>query len=111
MELKLIKINRLGEDNSMVRISLEADYGWKDEMHSDVIQITYNGKKREAFITVKLLHPGVGKIADRIIEIITEIDFAARSVKNPPLLILETLAEKLYLRYHEQDARDALSGI
>jgi len=111
MELKLGKINRFGEDNSMVRMSLEADYGWKDDMHSDIIQITYNGKKREAFLTVKLLHPGVGKIADRIIEIVAEIDFTARSVKSPPLLMLETLAEKLYLRYDEHEARAALSGM
>jgi type III secretion system FlhB-like substrate exporter len=111
MELELIKINRHGEDNSMVRMSLEAHYGWKDNMCRDIIQINYNGKKREAFITVKLLHPGAGKIADRIIETVTEIDFTARSVKNPPLLILETLAEKLSLRYNDQEARDALSGI
>jgi type III secretion system FlhB-like substrate exporter len=111
MELKLIKINRHGEDNSMVRMSLEADYGWKDDMYSDIIQLTYNQKKREAFITVKLSHPGVGKIADRIIEIVTEIDFTARSVKNPPLLMLETLAEKLYLKYNDREAREALAGI
>jgi type III secretion system FlhB-like substrate exporter len=111
MELRLIKINRHGEDNALVRISLEADYGWKEDMCKDVIQINYNGKKREAFITVKLLNPGVGKIADRIIEIVTGIDFTARSVKNPPLLILETLAEKLYLHYNDREAREALSGI
>ena len=111
MELRLIKITKHGEDNALVRMFLEADYGWKDNMCRDIIQINYNGKKREAFITVKLLHPGVGKIADRIIEIVTEIDFTARSVKSPPLVILETLAEKLYLQYNDQEARDALSGI
>lgn len=111
MELRLIKIKRHGDDNSMVRISLEADYGWKEDMCRDVIQINYNGKKREAFITVKLLHPGVGQIADRIIEIVTEVDLTARSVANPPLAILETLAEKLNLRYNDRDAREALSGM
>jgi len=111
MELRLIKINRHGDDNTMVRMSLEADYGWNGDMCRDLIQINYNGKKREAFITVKLLNPGVGKIADRIIEIVTGIDFTSRSVKSPPLTILEALTEKLNLQYNDRDAREALSGI
>ena len=111
MELKLIKIYRHGEDNSMVHMSIEANYGWKDDMCKDIIQLNYNGKKREAFITVKLSNPGVGKIADRIIEIITGISYTARSVRNPPLMILEILAEKLYLQYNDQEALEALSEV
>jgi hypothetical protein len=109
MELKLAKIYRHGEDNSMVHLSIEATYGWKGDMRTDIIQINYNGIKREAFITVKLVSPGVGTIVARLVEIITGVNYTARSVKNPPLMILELLAEKIFLQYDEAEVRQALA--
>jgi hypothetical protein len=109
MELKLVKIYRHGEDDSMTHLSIEAAYGWQGVMYRDIIQINYNGKKREAYLTVKLLNPGAGAIAERLIDIITGIDYAANRVANPPLMILEVLAEKIYLKYDEDEVRQALS--
>jgi hypothetical protein len=109
MELVLSKIYRHGEDNSMVHMSIEATYGWKGDMVTDIIQINYNGKKREAFIAAKLLNPGAGKVIEKMIEVIAGINYTARSVKNPPLLILEVLAEKILLQYDEQETRRILS--
>ena len=31
-------------------------------MFRDIIQINYNGKKREAFITARVLNPGAGAV-------------------------------------------------
>ncbi|MBN2160443.1 MAG: hypothetical protein JW807_13700 [Spirochaetes bacterium] len=109
MELVLSKIYRHGEDNSMVHMSVEATYGWKGEMVKDTIQINYNGKKREAFITAKLLNPGVGLILEKMAEVITGVNYAGLSVTNPPLVILEVLAEKILLRYDERNVRRILS--
>jgi hypothetical protein len=109
MELTLNKIYLHGEENAMVHMSIEADYGWKGEMYKDLIQINYNGKKREAFITAKLMNPATGKILDRMIELITGSNYAGRTVKNPPRHIIEVLAEKIYLQYDEEEVRRVLS--
>ncbi|OHD63036.1 MAG: hypothetical protein A2176_09460 [Spirochaetes bacterium RBG_13_51_14] len=111
MELRLTKIYRHGDNNAMVHLSVEANYGWQGDMCKDIIQINYNGKKREAFIAVKLSNQGAGKIVERMIEVITGVDFTARSVKNPLRLILETLAEKMNLRYDPSEVEEALSVI
>jgi hypothetical protein len=105
MELKLLKIYRHGEDNSMVHLSIEAAYGYRGEMCKDIIQINYNGKKREAFITVKVLNPGAGAVIERILEALTTVDISSPRVKNPPLLMLETLAERLNLQYNIEEAK------
>jgi hypothetical protein len=109
MELILSKIQRHGEDDSMIHMSIEAEYGWKGEMYKDHIQLTYNGKKREAFITAKVLNPGAGMIVERMYELIAGTHYTSRTVKNPPLLIIEALAEKIYLKYNEEEVRRVLS--
>lgn len=109
MELTLSKIQRHGEDDSTVLMSIEAEYGWKGEMYRDNIQLTYNGRKREAFITVKILNPGSGMIIERLYELIIGSHYASRTVKNPPLQILEVLAEKIHLTYNEEEIHRALS--
>ncbi len=103
MELTLIKVSRHGENNSAVHFSIEASYGWEGEMHREIIQLNYNGMRRELFVTVKVKNPGTGSIAERIINMLGEINYAARSVKNPPLLIIEKLAEHLTLEYNPAD--------
>jgi hypothetical protein len=109
MELTLSKIQRHGEDDSTVLMSIEAEYGWKSEMYRDNIQITYNARKREAFITAKILNPGAGMIVERLYELIIGSQYASRTVKNPPLQILEVLAEKIHLAYDEEEVRRTLS--
>ncbi len=109
MELTLSKIQRHGEDDSTVQMSIEAEYGWKGEMYRDNVQITYNGKKREAFITTKILNPGAGMIIERLYELILGSQYASRSVKNPPLRIIEALAEKINLAYNEEEVHVMLS--
>ncbi|HOT44765.1 MAG TPA: hypothetical protein PLM53_07285 [Spirochaetota bacterium] len=108
MELKLVKMYRHGEDDSMAHLSIEASYGYGGKMCSDIIQINYNGKKREAFIAARVLNPGAGAVIERMIEAITTVDYAAPKVKNPPLLMLEVLAERLNLRYDSDEAARAL---
>lgn len=108
MELKLVKIYRHGDDNSMAHLSIEADYGYRGKMCRDIIQINYNGKKREAFIAVKVQNPGAGAVIERIMEALASADFASSSVKNPPLVMLEILAERLNLQYSEEEAAGAL---
>ena len=105
MELKLNKIYRAGDDGSIVHISIEATYGWGGDMFRDAIRIYYNEKKREAFMTVKALNPGIGAVAARILELMTGTNYRAASVKNPPRFVIEMLAEKLSLQYdsHEVD--------
>ena len=110
MELKLVKIYRHGEDNSMVHFSIEAWYGYNEEMCKDVIQINYNGKKREAFITAKLHNRGAGAVVERIIEAVTSVDYSSPAVKNPPLMIVETLSELLNLRFNSDDANRVLKN-
>jgi hypothetical protein len=109
MELTLSKIQRHGEDDSMVHMSIEAEYGWKGDMYRDHIQITFNGKKREAFITAKILNPGGGMILERLYDLIAGTHYTARSVANPPLLIIEMLAEKIYMKYNEEEVHRVLS--
>lgn len=110
MELKLAKIYRHGEDNAMVHISIEASYGYDGAMYKDVIQINYNGKKREAFITARLQNPGTGTVVERMIEAVTAVDYSSAGVKHPPLRILETLAERLSLRFDSDVVKQALSN-
>jgi hypothetical protein len=107
MELKLNKIYRVRDDNPLVHISIEATYGWQGKMHRDILQINYNEKKREAYLTVKMLNPGVGTVAARIIELVTGVDYQASTVKDPARFIIERLAEKLSLQYdpHEVESR------
>jgi hypothetical protein len=109
MELKLNKIYRAGDDGSIVHISIEATYGWNGDMCRDMIRINYNENKREAFMTVKMLNPGVGALAARILELITGINYHAKSVKNPPRFIIEMLAEKLSLQYDPLEVDKHLS--
>ena len=109
MELTLIKIQRHGEDDSMVHMSIEAEYGWKGEMYRENIQLNYNGKKREAFITAKIMSPGGGMLVERMYDLICGTHYTSRTVKNPPLMILETLAEKIFLKYNEEEVRRVLS--
>ncbi len=108
MELKLVKSYLHGEDNSMAHLSIEAAYGYRGVMCRDTIQINYNGKKREAFIAAKVLNPGAGTVIERMIEAITAVDYSSSRVKNPPLLILETLAERLNLKYDTEEAERTL---
>ncbi len=109
MELKLVKIYRHGEDNSMAHLSIEAAYGYHGAMYRDIIQINYNGKKREAFITARVLNPGAGAVIERMIEALTAVDCSSTRIANPPLRILETLAERLNLAYSREEAERALS--
>lgn len=90
-------------------LSIEADYGWKGEMYRDNIQVTYNGKKREAFIASKIVNPGSGMIIERLYELIFESNYASRTVKNPPLHIIEQLAEKINLAYNDEEVRRVLA--
>jgi hypothetical protein len=108
MELTLTKIQRHGEDESTIHMAIEAEYGWKGEMFKDNIQLTYNGKKREAFITAKILNPGAGMIVERMYELISGTHYTSRTIKNPPLLIIETLAEKIFLKFNEEEVRRVL---
>ena len=108
MELKLVKSYRHGEDDSMAHLSIEATYGYSGEMCRDIIQINYNGKKREAFIAVRVQNFGAGTVMERIIEAMTAVDFTSPQVKNPPILILEALAERLNLRYDRGEAEKTL---
>jgi hypothetical protein len=108
MELKLVKIYRHGEDNSMAHLSIEAAYGYRGAMCRDIIQINYNGKKRETFMTAKVQNPGAGAVIERMIEAITAFDYTSAKVKNPPLMILEILAERLNLQYSEEEATRVL---
>ncbi|HOD14373.1 MAG TPA: hypothetical protein PK307_02890 [Spirochaetota bacterium] len=109
MELTLSKIQRHGEDDSTVLMPIEAEYGWKGDMNRDNIQLAYNGRKREAFITVKILNPGSGMIIERLYELIIGSHYASRTVKTPPLQILEVLAEKIHLTYNEEEIHRALT--
>lgn len=99
MEIKLIKVSRHGENNSVVHFSIQISYGWEGEMQTEIIQLNYNGLKRELFVTVKVKNTGTGSIAERVINVLGEINYASQSVKNPPLLIIEKLAEHLSLEY------------
>lgn len=109
MEMTLSRLQRHGDDDSTIVMSIEAGYGWKGDMYKDNVQITYNGKKREAFITVKVANPGAGMISERLYELITNSHYSSRSVKNPPLHIIEVLAEKVGLSYNEEEVRRVLS--
>ncbi len=110
MELNLVKIYRHGEDSSMVHLSIEANYGYGETMYTDLVQINYNGKKREAFITVKVLNPGAGAIVARMTEAITSVNYSSPKVAVPAILILETLADRLNLHYSAGEVESALSG-
>jgi hypothetical protein len=111
MDLKIHKIYRHGEDNAMVYLAIETHYGYRGDMFRDILQINYNGKKRDAFITVKMRNPGIGLVIERIVEFINTMDLKADSVKNPPLEIIETLGEKLNLRYDRDMVMQALEGM
>jgi hypothetical protein len=99
MELRLNKIYRLRDEKEIVHMAIEATYGWKGEMCRDLVQINYNGNKREAYLTVKMIKPGVGVVVECIIELVAGINYQGKSVKNPPLFIIEKLSEKLNLQY------------
>ncbi len=103
MELKINKIYRARDGSPMVHMSIEATYGWQGEMCRDILQINYNEGKREAFLTVKMVNPGVGPVALRIIELITGINYQAGAIKNPSRFIIEQLAEKLFLQYDHDE--------
>lgn len=99
---------RHGGDDSMAHLPIEASYGYRGKMCSDTIQINYNGKKREAFIAASVLNPGAGAVIESMIEVIATVDYASPKVKNPPLLMLEVLAERLNLLYDSGEASRAL---
>ncbi len=88
----------------MAYLSIEASYGYRGDMCRDIIQINYNGKKRETFITARVQNPGAGEVVQRIIEALTAVDFSSSRIKNPPLMIVETLAERLNLKYNSDEA-------
>jgi len=111
MDLQLQKITRTADHPPTLRFSIEALYGWEGRTCRDLIQITYHPIKREAFLTVKIMNPGAGIIASRIIEVITAAGCFDSSIGSPPLKILETLADKLSLHYDRDLAEAELSGI
>ncbi|MCP4131648.1 MAG: hypothetical protein GY754_11780 [bacterium] len=108
MNLKLKNIYPYGDDKTMLFVSIEAKYGWKGETCNDVIKINYNGKKREAFLTVKIENPGVGLLAERIIEVITTIDFKQDVTRNPVVIVIERLSDSLGMEYKREMLEDAL---
>ena len=99
MEFKLVKASRHGDNNSVAHFSIEVSYGWEGEMHQEILQLNFNELKRELFVTVKVKSPGIGSIAERVITVLGGVNFSAGSVSNPPLLIVEKLAEHLRLEY------------
>ncbi len=55
-----------------------------------------------------MLNPGAGAVIESMIEVIATVDYASPKVKNPPLLMLEVLAERLNLLYDSGEASRAL---
>ncbi len=108
MELKLKKISQYGENGEMLQIAITVDYGYNGEMFSDLLRFTYNMRKREAYLTVRIHNPGVGSLVDQILSYITRIDFRSYSLKNPPLLVLQHLSDKFGLQYDEVKVARAL---
>ncbi|MFC1670838.1 hypothetical protein ACFL20_10640 [Spirochaetota bacterium] len=108
MDLKLKKIYSYGEDKSLLFISIEAVYGWENEMYGDIIKINYNMKKRDAYLTVKIKNPGIAVITEKIIELLTKINISDNSLKNPPLVIIERMGEILGMEYDPKMVIDEL---
>jgi hypothetical protein len=108
MELKLIKAYRHGSDRSLAHISISAAYGWRDQMYSDIVQISYDYKKNAGHITVRLKNPGAGAVVDRIAEYISK-NRLYESGNNPPLSMIEKLIEHFDLNTDGHDPENDLS--
>ena len=108
MELKLNKINCYGDNNSMIFLSIVAEYGWEGKMCSDIIKLNYNGKKREAFLTVKIQNSGVGLIIERIIEILNDIFNKNDKKDNQIKKIIEKMSENFKFKYNRESVEDTI---
>lgn len=97
-----MKIYCYGDDCSKICMSIKVIYGWQGEMYTDIIQLNYNGLKREALLTVKALNSGVGMVVESIIDIIKSIDLSNISFKNPFKVIVERLSQKIGMNYNEE---------
>ena len=93
----------------MVYLSLDVNYGWEGKMCRDIIQVNYNGHKRETYFTIKLKNPGIGSVIEKLVQFITSIHIDAKNVKNPLLKVLEKLSEKFGLQYDPEEVSQALA--
>ena len=94
-----MKINCYGDNCSNVYMAIKALYGWNGKQCGDIIKLNYNGLKREAFLTVKAINPGVGLVLERIIDLVKGINLHNTALDNPMKAIIEILVEKLELEY------------
>ncbi len=108
MEIKLSKIYSFGEKNSRVFMSFKAIYGWEEGMIGDVIQLNFNGLKKEAYLTVKAKNSGSALVMKKMIDIISTINFDHHDQGQNPLHIIEKLKEHMGLEYDREIVEEGL---
>jgi len=101
MDLTLKSLQHHGNDNNTFLIKVGISFAWDDDMINDSILVTYSKTKHDAQVTVRAQYRGISIVAARIIEVIADIDF--KTYGNPPMVIIEKLAENLHMSYNEEE--------
>lgn len=99
MRLKLLKINCRSEDISRVHMSIKARYNFEGEEFSDTIQLNYNGRSRDIYLTVKAVDPGIGLVIERVIDVVKDISTEGGEPAAHLKLVIDLLFEKLGMEY------------
>ncbi len=109
MQLKMIKMSCGGDDSSWIYVSIKAQYGWQGEERTGTVKLTYNGLKKDLYLTVKAASPGISLVLERIIDIINGIESQDAASNGHFKSIIELLQEKLKLEYDSELVQSVLT--
>ncbi len=108
MELKLKTVHRNTDNPVMIFASIEAHYGYEGAMYDDILRINYHCEKKEAYLTITCLNPGIGMVAERVAQFISSVMNQPRTSVDPFVNLIESMGERLLLQYDPDSLRSLI---